>query len=226
MAGGTAINITDTVANQGSTYLTSAASTVYYYLSTDAVITNKDVCIGYRPVAGIKGGTSSTATTVILVPQGITPGTYYIGAFADATNTNYETDETNNGLAGNQITVTREVDLQMTALTGPATMVSGATASFNNTVTNSGVSKVTTGTYVYFYLSADTAVGAGDVYLGRRYAGTLAGGAASSASTSLTIPANAAAGNWHVIAVADATNLNAETDETNNALSLPLTVTQ
>ncbi|MBI5561615.1 MAG: hypothetical protein HY894_09860, partial [Deltaproteobacteria bacterium] len=43
----------------------------------------------------------------IWIPGTTAPGTYYIGAIADATNTNAETDETNNITVSAAVTVTQ-----------------------------------------------------------------------------------------------------------------------
>jgi len=41
----------------------------------------------------------------VAIPATLAPGTYYLGAIADVNNNVQESSETNNALAGNQITV-------------------------------------------------------------------------------------------------------------------------
>lgn len=55
----------------------------------------------------LAAGASDPASTTVSIPTGIAPGTYYLGAIADYPGGVPESDETNNGLAGNTITVTR-----------------------------------------------------------------------------------------------------------------------
>ena len=86
------ISIPNTVRNQGTSK--SVSSYVKFYLSTDVTIDSSDIYLGQRSVSAISGGTSSSATTSLKIPVTVTAGTYYIGAIADATETNPESDET------------------------------------------------------------------------------------------------------------------------------------
>jgi subtilase family serine protease len=76
------------------------------YLSTDNVIDGSDMFLGYRGVNGLAPGSSSAENTSVGIPGGIASGTYYIGALADVWNYVTESDETNNGRTGNEITIT------------------------------------------------------------------------------------------------------------------------
>ena len=72
-------------------------------------------------------------------------------------------------------------------------------------------------TVTRFYLSSNVAFDANDVLLdGARVVGTLAGGASSVGSSSVTIPAGTAPGPWFVIARTDAGDTVTESTETNN----------
>ena len=81
---------------------------VFYYLSADNIITTDDTRIGYRLVNTQLGvnGTSSGTATLATVPTTLTPGTYYLGAIADALNQQPEIGGNNNSMLGAQITVT------------------------------------------------------------------------------------------------------------------------
>ena len=63
----------------------------------------------------------------------------------------------------------------------------------------------------------DAAITTADLRLGTRSVGSLAAGAVSSATTSVTIPPTVAAGTYYVGAVADYANTAQESNETNNA---------
>gem|GEM_PF-5789023 len=74
-----------------------------------------------------------------------------------------------------------------------------------------------------FYLSRDTVVDAGDVYIGSQNLPVIVGGGAYSSFANYTLPASKwrqASGTWHVIAVADAGDDVEESDETNNQASV------
>jgi subtilase family serine protease len=91
---GSYLKITSTVKNQGGAR--SSSSYLKFYLSTDSVITTGDRYIGQRTVTTLDPGATTTASSYITLSTSITPGSYYIGAIADATNIVGESDENNN----------------------------------------------------------------------------------------------------------------------------------
>ncbi|MBI5562582.1 MAG: SBBP repeat-containing protein [Deltaproteobacteria bacterium] len=214
MTTGALTSVSNTVTNSGDG--TSAASTLNIYLSTDGVITAADTLLTTRAIGALAPGGSSAASTSITLPVTLTPGTYYIGAIADAANTNVESNETNNARASSAVTVASGVDLRVSAISGPASAVAGSSVSASNTVANGGTGSSVPAT-VNFYLSKDTIITAADTYIGQRSLAPLSGGASSAAATSLVIPSNTAAGSWYLGAIADAGGANAESNETNNA---------
>jgi len=151
------------------------------------------------------------------------PGTYYIGAIADATGTNLESDEINNTAVTGAITVTSGVvDLVVSAFSAPGSATAGMSISVDNTVSNLG-SGASASSYIKFYLSRDSIIDTSDTYLGQRSVSSLSGGASSSSTTNLTIPSTVAGAYW-IVAIADATNTNLESDETNNAAGLSICI--
>jgi hypothetical protein len=217
---GTGVAVANTVTNQGSGK--SVTSYLRFYLSTDATITTADTYLGQRSVTALNGGSSSSATTTLTIPASVAPGSYYIGAIADATDTNPESDETNNTAAA-PITLTSGVDLVVSALSGPASAEAGEGVAVANTVTNQGSGKSVSSS-VRFYLSTDATITSADRYLGQRSVSALDAAASSSATTNLTIPATVAPGSYYIGAIADATDTNRESDETNNTAATPITV--
>jgi subtilase family serine protease len=85
--------------------------------------------------------------------------------------------------------------------------------------TNNASGATTPATNTRFYLSTNGVLDAGDVLLGSRAVPSLAPGASSSGSVSLTIPAGTSVGTWFVIAKADGDDAVAETSEANNTQS-------
>ena len=81
--------------NQGT-----GSSTSFYwgiYLSTDTTITTSDLELDRWSRSSMSAGyTTSTMSKYVDIPMTITGGRYYIGALADITNSNSETNENNN----------------------------------------------------------------------------------------------------------------------------------
>lgn len=186
-----------------------------YYLSYDTTVTRNEIFIGQRyiPEYSIDSLSDSNSVTI---PNGITEGKYYLGMFVDQANAVKETNATNNTLvAANQISITKARDLTLTAFDGPTTGVCGNAISLNNTVKNLGTGTAT-GVNIKYYLSADSTIATTDTYLGQRTVSSLAGGASSVATTSVTIPSTVTAGSCYLGAYVDPTNVVKETIETNN----------
>jgi RHS repeat-associated protein len=221
------ITVSDTIKNQGLVASTASVR-VGYYLSTDNVITTTDTFLGYRNVGTITAGASNTNAGYAYyatVPAGMAPGTYYLGAIADYSGLQAETDEANNAMAGVGATV--EVtypDLVMTAVGTTATKVNtlGGLINVSDTLKNQGLVASTTTVRVGYYLSTDNIIDTTDTFLGYRNVGITAAGAisANAGANYATVPANMAPGIYYLGAIADYSGLQSETDETNNGLSV------
>ncbi|MDQ7787263.1 MAG: CARDB domain-containing protein, partial [Thermodesulfovibrionales bacterium] len=210
---GTTISIGDTTTNSGT--VGAGASTTSFYLSTNSALDEGDYQLGSRPVPALAAGASSTGTTSVTIPAiyaGITPGTYYLIAKADAPDAIAETNEATNTAYK---TIIIWPDLSVSSLTVPATGGVGATISIGDTTTNSGAGIQSIST-TSFYLSANNALDTGDAMLGSRAVPALAAGASSIGTTSVTIPAGTAPGTFSIIAKADAPGAIAEINEANN----------
>jgi hypothetical protein len=91
----------------------------------------------------------------------------------------------------------------------------------SNTVTNYG-SLVAGGSSVGFYLSPDTTITTGDLFLGSRYVRSLSPGERHLELTPITIPATVASGVYYLGVVTDYQDDVEEIDEDNNAVLGPL----
>src|SRR4030095_15549513 len=91
----------------------------------------------------------------------------------------------------------------------------GQAISVTSTVRNAG-GAVSPAVPVRFYLTSGTEPGAGDVMLGSRTVGTLAINGASTAATSLIVPATVEPGSYRILAVVDPDGAVAERHESNN----------
>ena len=222
---GQSLTVTAIVRNGGTA--TAPASTVNFYLGTGTTHAAGDAALGSRPVPALGVGASATVELTAIVPAATPSGTWRVHAVVDEDGLVPEINEANNALASAPITVgsaPSRPDLSVTALTLPATGQTGRSLALGSTVKNIG-GATAAGTTVRFYLSGDTTLDAGDVLLGSRVVGALAAGAASTAVTTVTIPANTSApASYHVIAVADALGQVDETDEANNTFVSSATV--
>lgn len=102
---GAAVNVTDTVMNQGAD---AAAPTITrFYLSKNAILDAGDVALAPgRAVPDLASGASNSGMTPLTIPLGTTSGSYYVLAKADGDSVVGESLETNNVTArAMQVTV-------------------------------------------------------------------------------------------------------------------------
>ena len=77
----------------------AAASATRLYLSVNAVLDDGDLELGAgRAVAALAPGASDSGTSLVTIPAGTAPGTYFAIAQADAGDSVPESRETNNAL--------------------------------------------------------------------------------------------------------------------------------
>lgn len=116
------------------------------------------------------------------------------------------------------------VDLVMSSISTTTTSVDAASnLSFSNSECNIGSTGMTVSSNtVRFYLSPDNSVtgitGSGDVLLGSRAVGTLTAGACNTAMTTFKVPGTMVPGIYYLCTIADATNVQPETNENNNPM--------
>jgi subtilase family serine protease len=89
---------------------TAAASTTRFYLSTDPTITTDDRLIAFDAAPALTPGFNGTSyydhyDFSAVVPADLAPGTYYLGAIADADGLIAETNNINNTWNTVQVTV-------------------------------------------------------------------------------------------------------------------------
>lgn len=114
------IHIESTINNIGAA--ASGPFDLGFYLSTDSTITTDDTFFGVSTFdVGIAAGDFGRATGDIfvdLVDLGIPPGTYFIGAIADDLSAVVESNEANNTLAGDTLTLPCEESFLVVDFTG------------------------------------------------------------------------------------------------------------
>ena len=160
---GTSFSINLAVRNQG-TGATSASTTLRYYRSTDAVISDGDTEVGTDSVGPLAGSSSISGYSIDLTAPS-TKGTYYYGACVDAVAD--ETVTTNNCSSARTITIgSLGPDLVVTQVNGP-TMDPIAEEDFwiSIHVENQGDSLALSPT-ARFYRSTDTTISSSDTEIG------------------------------------------------------------
>ena len=213
VSAGTTIVVSVTTKNQGVG--AAGASTTRFYLSANGLLDSGDGLLnGAQIVPSLAPGAVSSASVSIDIPGGLTPGSQYLFAKADADDVLNESQEANN-------TYIRLLlvgpDLIVSSLTVPATAAPGATISVSDTVKNQGAGDAAA-SKSGFYLSTNAVLDAGDTLLdGSRSVPELAAGASSSGQTPLTIPAGTPIGTHYLFAKADADGAVSEAQEANNA---------
>jgi subtilase family serine protease len=209
-AGG-AITVNDTIQNAGGG--AAAASTMVFYLSSNASLDASDVELGSRLAASLAPGASQAGSTVLSVPPATPTGSYYVLAQADGTSSIAETTEWNNVRLGGPVQI--GADLVISALTAPITAGAGAAIAISDTTRNQGGGSAPASATT-FYLSSNLTLDAADALLGSRSVPPLGSGAAQTASTTLVVPADTRTGTYYVLAKADGASAIVETIETNN----------
>jgi subtilase family serine protease len=226
VAAGANFTLSNSAKNQGGS--SAGTFTIAYHLSSNTTYGDGDdlVITQTRSVASLAIGATSTASTTLTVPSSTSPGAYYVCANADDGNTVAESNEANNSLCTATPIQVSGPDLIMTAVTpGAGTVNQGAMLSVSSTAQNQGL--LSAGAFrIAFRLSLNTTYGDGDdvTITATRVVTSLAAGASSTGTTSLSIPATTPPGDYYVCAMADSLAAVTELDETNNTLCSAATV--
>ncbi|KAF0188895.1 MAG: YD repeat-containing protein, partial [Gammaproteobacteria bacterium] len=220
IAPGNPISAANTVQNQGTA--AAGAFVNAFHFSVDTVYGNVDdiVLTTTRSVASLAVGASSAATTGNLTVPVTTPsGNYFLCAKADNNATVLEQDENNNTRCTATTVKVAPADLIMTAISGPANGLTGATISVTDTVRNQGQGSITASFRVGYYLSADAVITTADTRVGTRSVAKLAANTSKSGTVNVTVPSTLAPGTYYIGAIADYANVRLEEDENNNSLA-------
>ncbi|MYX18212.1 APHP domain-containing protein [Streptomyces sp. SID8374] len=198
------VTVQGTVRNIGTA--PSAATTVDVSLG--------GVVVGSAPVGALAAGASATFS----VPVGKRPqGSYTVSALVDPADTIIESDNTNNSRTTASPLVVGQSpgpDLEVRSITSsPSNPAVGAAVTFTVAVHNRGTSAVSAGTVTRLTAGSTTLNGT-----------TPAVPAGATVNVPISGSWTAASGGATLTATADATNLVAETNETNNVLARSIVV--
>lgn len=215
MTPGGTVSATLSVHNSGAG--SAPSSTVAVWLSSDAALSADDIPIGSTPAPELAPGAAAHLTISGILPTNIQSGTLNIIVVVDANGEVAEANESNNQAPGQSLTI-GAAELSMAAVSMPASVVHGSTATVSATVANTGLFTADN-VRVGFFLSSDAAISTSDTFLGSATIATIAPG--TSAPVSLITPITSAlpVGNWYIGAIVDDTGMIAESNESNNALA-------
>ena len=197
------------VGNYGD--VSSAATTLRFYRSTDATITTSDTEVGTDAIGALSaGGRTSSAAIDFTRPS--TPGTYYYGACVDTVSG--ESDTTNNcsGSLSRTVSATTTPDLAVgTPTVSDSTPSAGGSFTLSATVSNRGDGS-SGATTLRYYRSTDSTITTSDTSVGTDAVGTLSASGTSAETIDLTAPSEP--GTYYYGACVDA--VSDESDTTNN----------
>lgn len=171
-----------------------------------------------RALTGLAGGTSMTVATTVGIPADVAGGMFYAVVVADDGDAVIESDEGNNvRVVATPLSVVPP-DLAMTAISGPAVAGAGRVVPIVTTVRNLAA-WTAPGFMAGIYLSPTPEFDrATSRLIGTPHTASLGARMAWTATTSVTIPADMATGDYYIAAVADDTNALVEVTRDNNVL--------
>jgi subtilase family serine protease/subtilisin family serine protease len=218
---GAPVTITDNLRNAGGA--PSTATEAVFYLSSNTALDAGDIEIARRPLGALNAGISDPGSANAVIPADTAVGSYYVIELVDAADTVEEANESNNSYRSGIIRI--GPDLTFTALSAPGSAAAGASINVTDTTKNSGGGAAAASMNRY-YLSANTAIDAGDTVLGVRSLSTLGAGAIDALTTAFTIPATQAPGTYYLIANANDNGAVEETSVANNTRRVIINITK
>jgi len=182
--------------------------------------------VAFNPgAAGLAPGATLTVTQQVIVPA-VGTGARYFGILLDSGNQVFELDEANNTAFASAPLNIVATDLRVARVTAPANAAFGQTIAVTFVVTNAGTAAAAVPWVDRLYLSSSSGV------LGTLLATAdapqvpLPPGASSTNTISVTLPIGGGLvpGSFHLVLAADHGQAVAESDETNNLGSTPMTL--
>ena len=222
---GETIQVGWTVTNTGN-LVAPADWSDYVYLSDDATFDETDTLLNYLSAADktpLSAGNSYSQTLQVTIP-GTARGNKYLLFVADGNNVQGESNE-NNNVRAKALTLNAP-DLIISAATSPNRAILGETIDVSWTVNNSGSGSAFADWYDSIYISNDTNFDASDTLVTDILTGEktpLAPGGSYNIAQKITVP-NTATGNRYLLFVADRTNRQSETNESNNVKAVAITL--
>ena len=213
---GASFRLSATVRNQGNG--PSVATTLRWYLSTDATVSTSDTEVGADRVSTLSASRTSAESISLTAPS--SAGTYYYGACVESVSD--ETDTGNNCSAAVTVTVgaAPSPDLVVDSPTvSNSNPTAGTSFTLSATVRNRGTGRSGL-TTLRWYLSTDATVSTSDIEIGTDRVGILS--ASRTSSESITLPTPMSAGTYYYGACVESVS---DESDTGNNCSSAVTVT-
>ncbi|HLP52988.1 MAG TPA: CARDB domain-containing protein [Chitinophagales bacterium] len=194
------------------------------YLSTDSVVDGNDVLISSSNVNGLGRMAHQTEGFPGVAFPVVTPGSYYLIAFADDQSAIGETRENNNLWIWPANVAARFYDVGWQSISLPDTsLVRGQSIVLSGVLKNYGNSS--TGSFAnIIMLSTDTILDANDVQVSSASSTSIAVNGQHLYATTVNISPLTVPGNYYLICYADRSTQLAETNEVNNYAHIAITV--
>lgn len=221
---GSVVSINNLVVTNSGDGNAGNGARVGYYLSINNVINTNDYLLGSQVLPALAANAQTTISNSYNISGiSIEDGTYKVGMIVDYTNRIAESDETNNTCRDNSPTVVIDSkppgvpDLTMSSC-GTLTVNQSIATLSNATVSNVGTLASGAGAVVSFYVSADQNVSGNDRLIGSIAIPSLEPNASANFNQSVNVSSlNLADGVYAVGAIADASSVIAESNESNNS---------
>jgi subtilase family serine protease len=201
--GGT-VAVTATVKNLAASPATAPTSSLKFYLSIDQTLDGTDVELSPpRTVPALAANGVSAAVTTLTIPGSVTTGNRFLLSRADALDQVTEAQEGNN-VTALAIEIGDFADVQITAVTGPATVRAGQNMTVSFTVKNAGTAPVGPFDVTVYLVPAAASPTPGDGQaIGLKRIAALGALASLATTTVVTVPDDLAPGSYTLSVVAD-----------------------
>nr|VFK23998.1 MAG: CARDB protein [Candidatus Kentron sp. LFY] len=189
-----------------------------FYLSTDSTITTGDTYLSTASdFSGLGANRTENRWADLRMPTSLVNGqTYHIGAIVDYDNRVAELNENNNTRVLETFTARADLSISQGSVTG-AVFGKGESVTANVTLKNSGAS-TGVGFSTRYYLSTDSTITTGDIYLGASSSGSLGYNGTEDKSATFALPENLIDGETYYLGaiVDDDNQVAGESNEGNN----------
>ncbi len=212
---GASFTLSVTVYNSGTG--PSAATTLRFYRSTDATISDSDTEVGSQDVGGLAASGRSDHSTDLTAPSSV--GTYYYGACVDAVpGESHPGNDCSPAVTVNVVAAPAPDLVLGSPSVSTISPTAGASFTLSVTVYNSGTGP-SAATTLRFYRSTDATISDSGTEVGSQEVGGLAVSGRSDHSTDLTAPSSV--GTYYYGACVESVS---DESDTGNNCSLPVTV--
>ena len=214
-------NMKAVVTNQGGAK--AGAFRVAFYYSKSSAVSTSDMYSGWScGVDGLDAGSSFTCYGDLGMPDGITPGSYYLAVIADDQQKVTESDESNNVRTSSGgpvvLSYTPLPDLVVTSFTAPTSGQSGDRLTGTKVVVQNRGSAAASPFRIGYYYSAEKNVTSNSISSGWSCtaSGGLEVGATFTCGGDIGIPSGLPSGTYYAAAIVDDLGRVEEADEDNN----------